>query len=290
LRSYFIRRGFGSELIEERLRSVHSHPTSASQWRLLKKYGRQAERLTIREPSLEAERAVNLGYYFEEYEALCRLVNDAFVLEDSSSRRHPDCGKTSDECCKHPFHIQFIEAVHLRHYLIKELSREDRMAAIRQASAMSRRLKNWQVQDVSGFIVPSVEGRYSENDAIPAGEEKYRCPLNIREGCLLYSHRPVRCRAFGFTEVHQESLLGKDISATGLLQALSPIRIKRDLDEISRRLFFALNGRFLEGRSLIFPITHVISGKYIEDYFALLSEINKTDPGDPVEQYPTDNS
>jgi len=28
-------------------------------------------------------------------------------------------------------------------------------------------------------------------------------------------------------------------------------------------------------RSLLFPITHVISGKYIEDYFALLSEMDK---------------
>jgi pyruvate,water dikinase len=274
LRSYFIRRGFGSQLIEERLRSVHSHPTSPSQWRLLKKYGRQAERLTIREPSLEAERAVNLGSYFEEYETLCRLVDDAFVLDGSLPRRHPDCGRTAAECCKHPFRIQFIEAVYLRHYLIKELNREDRMAAIRQAAAMRRRVKDGQVQEVSSFIEPSVEGQDADNDVIAAGEE-YRCPLNIREVCILYSHRPIRCRAFGITESHQGNFLGKDVSAAGFLQVLPPNRIKRDLDEISRRLFFALNGRFLEGRSLIFPITHVISGKYIEDYFALLSEMDK---------------
>jgi pyruvate, water dikinase len=285
LRSYFIRRGFGSELIEERLRSVHSHPTSASQWKLLKKYGRQSERLTIREPSLEAERAVNLGSYFEEYETLCRLADDAFVLDDSPSRRHPDCGRTSVECCKHPFYIQFIEAVYLRHFLIKELSREDRLATIRQAASMSRRVKDGQVLDFSGLIVSSAEGRCSGNDAIPAGEE-YRCPLNIREECILYSHRPIRCRVFGFTEVRPESVSGKNFSTTGLLQTLPPSRIKRDLDEISRRLFFALNGRFLEGRSLIFPITHVISGKYIEDYFSLLSELDKTVPNCPVEKYP----
>jgi len=286
LRSYFIRRGFGSELIEERLRSVHSHPTSASQWRLLKKYGRQSERLTIREPSLEAERAVDLSSYFEEYETLCRLADDAFVHKDLQSRHHPDCGKTSVECCNHPFHIQFIEAVYLRHYLIKELSREDRLATIRQAVAMSRKVKNGQAQGVSGIVVPAVEGRNDENDVLPACGEKYQCPLNIREVCILYSHRPVRCRAFGISDEHPESLLDNDVSTTGLLQALSPGRIKRDIDEISRRLFFALNGRFLEGRSLIFPITHVISGKYIEDYFALLFDLDKTVPNCPVEQYP----
>jgi len=75
--------------------------------------------------------------------------------------------------------------------------------------------------------------------------------------------------------VHQESLSGIAASAAGLFQTLSSSRIIRDLDYISRRLFFALNGRFLEGKSLIFPMTHVISGKYIEDYFALLSEMDK---------------
>jgi pyruvate, water dikinase len=240
LRSYFIRRGFGHELTEERLRRVHSHPTSTSQWRLLKRYGKQSEKLSIREPSLEAERAVDLSSYFEEYEELCRMADDA--CETGSSPR-PACGKDTAECCGSPFLLQFIEAVYLRHWLSRELRREDRKTVTRHAVELSKR-------------------------AIEGGE--YRCSLSIGGKCALYAHRPLRCRIFGMDEIREEEILSE-----GCSEAFSWGKGKRELDEISKRLFFALSGSFLEGKSLLFPVTRVLSGKYVEEYFALLSEIER---------------
>lgn len=52
-------------------------------------------------------------------------------------------------------------------------------------------------------------------------------------------------------------------------------KANEELYEMSKRLFFALNGTFLERKGLLFPITHVVSGKFIQDYFTLLTEVNK---------------
>jgi hypothetical protein len=43
----------------------------------------------------------------------------------------------------------------------------------------------------------------------------------------------------------------------------------RKILEISRRLFFEMNGAFLEG-ALLFPVTHVVSGRFVQDYFNFL--------------------
>jgi hypothetical protein len=45
------------------------------------------------------------------------------------------------------------------------------------------------------------------------------------------------------------------------------------LFEISRRYFFALNGRFLDEYCLIFPLTEVVSGKYVQSYFRVLARM-----------------
>uniref|UniRef100_A0A832A1M5 Uncharacterized protein n=1 Tax=Desulfacinum infernum TaxID=35837 RepID=A0A832A1M5_9BACT len=73
-------------------------------------------------------------------------------------------------------------------------------------------------------------------------------------------------------------------SGTVSNRALSPVRpfhlvqTHQLLFEMSRSLFFALNGFFLEGRSLIFPLPHVVSGKFIQDYFAHLKELGGLEP------------
>ena len=76
----------------------------------------------------------------------------------------------------------------------------------------------------------------------------YRCPLSAETKCILYAHRPVLCRVHGVEDL---SLLA---------------RANQKTLEISRRLFFELNGVFLEG-TLLFPITHIVSGRFVQDYF-----------------------
>jgi hypothetical protein len=58
-------------------------------------------------------------------------------------------------------------------------------------------------------------------------------------------------------------------------ELFSPERLNRELFAISRSLFLALNGTFPEGRSFLFPMPRVISGEFIQDYFMILSKLNR---------------
>jgi pyruvate,water dikinase len=272
LRSYFIRRGFDPETIENRLKRIHSHPTSTSQWRLLKNYGKQSKTLTIRDPSLEVERAVDLSFCFAEYETLCRIADTTAGRNPASFSGDADTAKIPPGCCTHPFDIQLIDAVYLRHHLIQKLSRDERIRVTTEAVRLIRLAKN----KPDRKDIPLIQEDASERETLKTDDEgeglrPYRCPLNVSGECILYDHRPIRCRIFDIPE------LGECIidSTSGKHRTLSSITCGSELDELSKELFFLLNGRFLEGRHLIFPVTHVISGKYIEDYFALISNHEK---------------
>ena len=68
--AYLLRKGFGLKLAQKRLKKIRANPTSFSQWRLLRRYGKKSGVLKIREPSLENRQLVDLGPYFAQYEAL----------------------------------------------------------------------------------------------------------------------------------------------------------------------------------------------------------------------------
>jgi hypothetical protein len=43
------------------------------------------------------------------------------------------------------------------------------------------------------------------------------------------------------------------------------------LHDLSKRLFFELNGAFMAG-PLLFPLTIVVSGKFVQDYFNFITK------------------
>ncbi len=212
------------------------------------------KKLTIREPSLEAKNLVDLEPYFSEYQHLAQEISEAFECVAMHFRRMPQCGDTTDACCFDPFSLHLVEAAHLSYNLNKRLSRDERAAAIARGHSLSEGL-------------PLSPVRESE----PSGP--YLCPLSIDGKCIAYSYRPVRCRTYGVFEIGEETLRldapGGDY-VRAALEKLDPEHIRRALHEASRRLFFALNSTFLEDEDLLFPITHVVSGKFVQDYFAFL--------------------
>lgn len=277
VRSYLIRRGFGLDLAEERLKRIRSIPTSLSQWRLLRRYGSQAGRITIREPSLEGRRPVDLTPYFSEYEALVAQVDSVFEQAAAAHGGIPACGRDTDACCSRFFALQFIEAVYLRHQFNRALSREDRLAAVQRALEAGR------IVEKTGESLPSpgeTGGRSPGCRSVPAAEHApiYRCPLNVEGKCILYAYRPLVCRVYGIIRPGEAGgSAGAHISFFHSPESFQMDQVNEELHGMSRRLFFALNGRFLEGKSLLFPIPRLISGKFAQDYFAVLSDMEKTE-------------
>ena len=53
--------------------------------------------------------------------------------------------------------------------------------------------------------------------------------------------------------------------------SFSSNRLNLRLHDLSKRLFFELNGAFMGG-PLLFPLTTVVSGKFVQDYFNFITE------------------
>ena len=162
--SYLLRRGLALKVAEKRLKGTRATPSNYYQWKLLRKFQKKSPPLTLREPSLEAEQAVDLSPFFSDYEA---LVGGVDRLLDEKYGGEGDCGSTSDACCREPFYVGLMEAVYLTRKINVILSTRERREAIERANALRDK-------DASGFL----------------------CPLNKDGQCLLWDYRPLRCRCY----------------------------------------------------------------------------------------------
>ncbi|NTV34153.1 MAG: phosphatase [Deltaproteobacteria bacterium] len=237
--SYLLRRGFSLKLAKQKLKKTRAEFTSFYQWWFLRKFGKKEKQLTVREPSLEGSHLVDLEPHFAEYES---LVSDLETSIDATRRDLPRCGQDTDSCCTRFFPLELVEATYSNHHLNKKLTSGDRLSAIDRAVEVDRVVHQNSPSQGEG---PLVKSHVEIAD--------YRCPLSVEKKCILYAHRPVLCRVHGLED-------------PALLE-----RANQKILEISRRLFFELNGAFLEG-TLLFPVTHVVSGRFIQDYFNFLMQ------------------
>jgi len=86
--------------------------------------------------------------------------------------------------------------------------------------------------------------------------EKLLCPLNRESRCSLFEYRPIRCRLYGVYD-----------------GAVDPDDINHNMIDISRNIFFALSGSFLEEKTLSFSLADTVSGKFVQEYFYYLASL-----------------
>ena len=241
--SYLLRRGFSLKLARQKLKKTRAESTSFNQWWFLRKFGKKEGKLTIREPSLEGSRLVNLGPYFLEYEALVEEAEAGLGSQGAEGPETPRCGRDTDACCTSFFRLEIMEAAYLSHHLNRKLTSEERMEAIQRGIETNRLVCS---------ALPEKESRGGDEPECCLSDTVdlpgYRCPLSVESKCLAFPFRPLVCR------LH-------DIPGTD-----STHRLSERIHDLSRRLFFELNGAFMEGR-LLFPMTQVVSGKFVQDYF-----------------------
>jgi len=243
LNAYLLRRGLGHKLAGRTLKRLRSKPANFAQWRTIRKYGKSAGQLTVREPSLEFRRLVDLSPYFAEYAAMVERTEDLFSMEARDPGR---CGREHDHCCRTPVGLTLAEAVVLTHALNTTLQSETRLsiiAAAVAAAAQERSAGEAQVADEADFCL---------TDAGSA------CPLLQEKRCLLYDRRPLQCRSDGLPE---------DTKAELWDELLGPA-----LAQLSQQIFFAYTSAFLPRRMPAFKLPDVVSGRYVQAFFHLLME------------------
>jgi Fe-S-cluster containining protein len=241
LNAYLLRRGLGHKLADRKLRRLRSKPANFAQWRTIRKYGKAAGRLTVREPSLEFRHLVELSPYFAEYAAMVERTEDLFGMEVRDRGR---CGREHDRCCRTPVGLSLAEAVVLTHALNTTLPSEKRLSIIAvavQAAGQERRTTAAQTAHEADFCLTDAGGA---------------CPLLEAGRCLLYDRRPLQCRSDG---------LPADTKAELWDELLGPA-----LARLSQQIFFAYTSAFLPERLPAFKLPDVVSGRYVQAFFHLL--------------------
>ena len=166
--AYLLRRGLGLKLTEKRLKADRVTPGNYSQWQLLRKYGKQQGQLSAREPTIEDKETVSLLPFLQEYAAIIKEA-EAIALAAGIAPTELD----SDTCCHDYFEMKLIEAVNINHTLNRLVNREQRLAAMARAGAMSGLLKK--VQQTEDGSLEQAAQRISSSQTLS-------CPLFGRSG------------------------------------------------------------------------------------------------------------
>ncbi|MDO8948762.1 MAG: dual specificity protein phosphatase family protein [Desulfocapsaceae bacterium] len=231
--AYLLRRGLGLKLTEKKLKPARVTPGSYSQWKLLRKYGKQQGQLSARTPSIEDKETVNLLPFLSEYSA---ILQEAENLAQQAGIDPLELD--TEKCCHAYFEMELIEAVHISHTLNRQLNREQRLTAMERAGETSCRLRKRQ----------KAEGGTSEEAARQlAASHTLSCPLLVDQACILHANRPLRCRSG--LDMETQNRLNETIQAT------------------SRDIFLALTGEFPPAGSLRFTIFDTVSGRFVQQYF-----------------------
>lgn len=249
--AYLLRRGLGSKLVKEKIKTMRSQPSNFDQWWFIRKLGKKEGRLTIREPSLEWKSLVDLSPFFADYE---QLLADIDQKLEKQSTEHSFCGWGHMACCNSYVEVTLTEAAYLTHCLNRKLSSKDRLAAIERSVEVSQTMRN----------LTKTTNEQKESEFFDQyGKKNILCPLSVGQKCLVFSSRPLACR---FSD------LKTDDYNKAFLNSCS-----ERVEELSKGLFLALCGSFSERKTIFFPLVDVVSGKFVQTFFHLLScEIDLT--------------
>jgi protein-tyrosine phosphatase/Fe-S-cluster containining protein len=248
--AYLMRRGLGLKSAAKVLKQTRANPSTYHQHKLLKKYGRKEKPLTIREPSLEDRHVVDLGDYFQQYEAVVAHIEDEVLAASKGDRHAQRCGRESDLCCRMRVDLSLMEAIYLNYRLNRHLKGEQRMAVVRRALSISRAATEATERQQRKSDVPA-------NDAVlyQKPDNSNLCPLSLEKSCLIYDHRPIACRLYGVSD--------ELVEKSGVASVLH---------RLSNEVFFVYSGFLMKEPLLRFSLPDTISGRFVQIYFYYLAK------------------
>ena len=238
LNAYLLRRGLGHRLAWFKLRPLRAKPANFAQWRTVRKYGKESPKLTVREPSLEMRREVNLSPFFLDYEALIQR------LDQDTGQIKTQCGQTHAQCCHTPIYLTLVESLYATNKMNVCLQSNERLDVISRAVESSKNERN---------ILQELD-----NPDLCLSQTSLLCPVSFNNKCLLFKYRPLQCRTFDLDHKQSYKIWN---------EILQP-----SLDRLSSELWMAFTGELIKEVLPKFSFADVLSGKYIQTLFHIMSK------------------
>jgi hypothetical protein len=241
LNAYLLRRGLGHKRSAKILRPLRAKPANFDQWWTIRRYGRAAGKLTVREPRLESGRPVDLAPFLADYEAMAALARE-------TAAGAPTCGRDTDACCRRPLWLSLVEAVALARAIDLGLASDVRQEVIEQSAGASREMDD-------------LTRRYGGSRELCLSAWARLCPLARDGACLVLNHRPMACITYG--------------APGNAAAALWENTLEPGLTALSRQVFLALAGAMDDAPLPYFALPDVASGRYVSAVFQYLLALSK---------------
>ncbi|NLV96139.1 MAG: phosphatase [Desulfovibrionales bacterium] len=239
LNAYLLRRGLGHRLAWFKMRPLRAKPANFAQWRTVRKYGKESPKLTIREPSLEMRRAVDLSPFFHDYEALVHRVE-----QEKKHDPMQQCGQNHTQCCYTSIYVTLVESLYVTNKMNLCLQSSERLQVINRAVESSKNERKILQQ--------------MNNADLCLSQTTLLCPVSMENKCLLFEYRPIQCRTFDLTQEQAYTLWDE--------------LIQPSLDRLSSELWMAFTGELIKEELPHFSFADVLSGKYIQTLFHVMSK------------------
>jgi Fe-S-cluster containining protein len=215
---------------------------------------------------------MDLKPFFEQYEALVKLVDEAF---EKVKQRHPEevrCKETCSDCCHALFDLSLIEAMYIKSKIDEMFSGADLEALVEKANEADRKIYRLKRQAHKEHEAGLDETKILEEMA----RQRVRCPaLAADERCAIYGVRPITCRIYGVPtqiggQAHTCGLTG--FKAGDAYPTMKLDLIHRRLYEISFSLAQAIESRYPSLAEMMVPLSMAILTDYDEAYLGVKSE------------------
>ena len=246
--AYLLRRGLGLKSAAKVLKQTRANPSTYRQHKLLKKFGRKEKPLTIREPSLEDRHVVDLGPYFQQYEALAARVDAALIAAESTAAPGKCCIQNPATCHQRA-ELTLIETIYLNYRMNRHLRTQERLAVIENALKQSG-----SANSSPGFRGENKEALKKPEPSDVSKDMGLVCPLSLEKKCLLHDFRPVSCR---ISWQNSPTLNANDV--------------RKELQRLSNEVFLIYSGIPMTNPPLRFSLTDTISGRFVQTYFYYLA-------------------
>ncbi|MGD9950955.1 MAG: hypothetical protein AB7U29_21210, partial [Desulfobulbus sp.] len=195
--------------------------------------------LQAKKPSIDNHIGIDTTPLLKDYTTFIAAVDDQYRAQGKES---DCCGQHHSQCCFEPFDLQLIESFYLSQMINQKLSQEKRLEVIERAGNMTQKLKT---------LHHTSPGMDSEKFQRFCAESGFRCPLLGNDGtCLLFDHRPLRCRLW----------LPEN-------RAMMPESINEGIRRLSKNAYLTLAGIFPPGGNLDFSSVDTMSGKFVQVYY-----------------------
>lgn len=214
-----------------------------------------------------------LEKYFNKYENLVKLVDEAFDKVKSQFGECVKCSSGCSDCCFAIFDLTLIEAMYINHHFNAKYPggslRHDMMERANRADRKLYKLKKKaHSQAAEGIDEITIIGDMSL--------ERVRCPLlNLEDKCDLYDFRPIACRVYGIPTSAMG--LGHTCGKSGFEQGISYPTLNMDavykkLYDISEGFLSEIPTKYNKMSDMLVPVSTAIITDYNEEFLGIITD------------------